>query len=321
MFSDITLHQLRVFLAVARTGSYSRAAEILFLSQPGVSMQIKALERSIGQALFVKDGHALHLAAAGQELLRASESIFARLDETRQVLDELANGRRGTVRVGASTSVGIAVAPRALGAFHQAYPQVQIALDVVERFALARQLLADEIDLAIMGMIEDTTGLEVAAFLPNALVFVAAPHHPLAARRGIRFAELAGETFLVRATHPGARVDSDPPFHLERLFAAPGVALHVGMELRSAEALKQAVAAGLGIGVMPLDALAVELAVGQLVVLDVRGFSIRRHWSLVRRNRGHHSATARTLWDFLLSYRDALARQASATSYGTETAG
>src|SRR5579883_1481204 len=103
----LNLHQLRIFQTVAQQRSYSRAAELLYLSQPGVSLQVKALERSIGLPLFEKVGRTLRLTEAGSELLAYSERIFALMDETQLVLEELSGARRGTVKVGASTTAGI----------------------------------------------------------------------------------------------------------------------------------------------------------------------------------------------------------------------
>ncbi len=299
MFMDINLHQLRIFQAVARHRSFSRAAEQLFLSQPGVSLQVKALERHVGLPLFEKTGRAVGLTEAGRELLRYSERIFALLEETQVVMEELAGGRRGAIKLAASTSAGIYVVPPALGAFHRRYPQVQLALDVLNRFTAQERLFENEVDLAVMGLIEDAHDLEVAEFVPNELVVIAAPGHPLAGRGAIPFEALAAETFLLREVRSGTRVDT------ERLFAARGLPLRVGMELRSSGATKQAVAAGLGISIIPLAAIELELATGRLVTLDVAGFPIRRHWSLVRRCGKRHSAAAVALWEFFLAYRDA----------------
>jgi LysR family transcriptional regulator, low CO2-responsive transcriptional regulator len=310
MFMDITLHQLRIFRAVARHRSYSRAADALCISQPGVSLQVRALERHVGLALFARRGRAVELTEAGRALLDYGERVLALLDEAQVACEELAGGRRGAIRVAASPSAGIYVVPPALGAFHRAAPAVQLSLDVVDRFTARERLLTDEADLAVMGLLEDTAGLEVVPFVPNDLVVIASPRHPLVPREGIAFEELAGESFLVREAWSGTRVDT------ERLFAAPGVPLRVGMELRSSGAIKQAVAADLGIAIMPLAALELELVTGRLVILDVRGFPVRRYWKLVRRAGKHHPAAAAALWDFLLAHRDALAGAEGAAGRG-----
>jgi DNA-binding transcriptional LysR family regulator len=300
----LNLHQLRIFQTVAQQRSYSRAAELLYLSQPGVSLQVKALERSIGLPLFEKVGRTLRLTEAGSELLAYSERIFALMDETQLVLEELSGARRGTVKVGASTTAGIYIVPSALGAFHRQNPRVKLTLDVVNRFNVQERLLNDEIDMAVMGLIEDTDDLEVAEFVPNELVVIASPRHRLAGVKHIPLEELSKEIFLLREAGSGTRTD------VERIFLGQGVTLHVGMELRSSGAIKQAVTADLGIAIMPLRALELELMAGRLVILDVEGFPVRRHWSLVRRQGRHLSATALALWNFLLMYRNEAMRVA-----------
>jgi DNA-binding transcriptional LysR family regulator len=293
----MNLHQLEIFRAVAERGSVSRAAEALFLSQPGVSLQIKALEKSLGLHLFEKHGRSLRLTEAGHELLKYSERIFALLDETRQVMEELGGAKRGTVKVAASTTAGIYVVPPALGAFHRANPQVKLTLDVVNRITAQERLLNDEVDLAVMGLIEHPQDLEVAAFAPNELVVIAAPDHPLTRRRQIPLEALAGETLLLREQGSGTRTD------VEALLAQRGINVSVMMELRSSGAIKQAVTAGLGVAVMPLGALELELLTQRVAVLDVVGFPVMRSWSLARRPGRRLSAAAEALWQFLLAYR------------------
>jgi DNA-binding transcriptional LysR family regulator len=295
---DLNLHQLRIFRAVATHRSFSRAAAELYLSQPGVSQQVKALERSAGLPLLEKVGRGVRLTEAGNELLAYSERIFALLDETRLVLEELGGARRGSVKVAASTTAGIYIVPAALGAFHRRNPEVKLTLDVVNRFNVQERLLGDEVDMAVMGLIEDAHDLDVAEFVPNELVVIAPPGHSLARRACISLDDLGRETFLLREAGSGTRTD------VERLFSSRGVPLRVGMELRSSGAIKQAVAADLGISIMPHSALELELATGRLVTLDVEGFPVHRHWSLARRAGRHLSATALALWNFLLAYRD-----------------
>jgi len=294
----MNLHQLRIFATVAQQRSYSRAAEMLILSQPGVSLQVRALEKSLGTPLFEKTGRGLRLTEAGAELLTYSERIFGLLDETQAVIEELGAARRGAVRVGASTTAGIYIVPRALGGFHRQNPVVKLTLDVVNRFTVADRLLRDEVDLAVMGLIEDAHDLEVERFVNNELVVIASPRHPLAQRRLIPLHDLANESLLLREAGSGTRTD------VERIFAAQDIPLHIGMELRSSGSIKQAAAADLGIAVIPLHAIELELLAKRLIVLDVEGFPVRRYWSLARRSGRRLSAAANALWAYLLAYRD-----------------
>jgi DNA-binding transcriptional LysR family regulator len=298
------LHQLRIFQTVAQQRSYSRAADALYLTQPGVSLQVKALEKSIGLPLFEKSGRTLRLTEAGKELLAYSERIFAIMDEADAVLEDLGGGRRGTVKIAASTTAGIYVVPGVLGAFHRQQPNVKLTLDVVNRFTVQERLLNDEVDMAVMGLIEDTHDLEVAEFVPNELVVIASPRHRLAGVKNISLEELTREVFLLREAGSGTRTD------VERLIHGKGAQIRVGMELRSSGAIKQAVAADLGIAIMPLRALELELMAGRLVILDAAGFPVRRYWSLVRRRGRRTSASALALWNFFLVYRDEAMRVA-----------
>lgn len=241
---------------------------------------------------------------AGRELLAYSERIFAIMDEAQLVLEDLGGGRRGAVKMAASTTAGIYIVPTVLGAFHRQNPSVKLTLDVVNRFTVQERLLNDEVDMAVMGLIEDAHDLEVAEFVPNELVVIASPRHRLVGVKNIPLEELTKEVFLLREAGSGTRTD------VERLILGKGASVHVGMELRSSGAIKQAVAADLGIAIMPLRALELELMAGRLVILDAAGFPVRRHWSLVRRRGRRPSASALALWNFFLLYRDEAMRVA-----------
>jgi len=294
----MNLQQLRTFRVVAQQRSYSRAAQLLYLSQPGVSLQVRALEQSIGMPLFERSGRQLRLTEAGVALLEYADRILSLVDESQQALEELGNARRGIVRVAASTTAGIYIVPRALGGFHRQNPGVRLTLDVVNRFTVADRLLRDEVDVAVMGLIEDAHDLQVEPFLPNELVVIASPRHPLAQRKHIAVSELANETLLLREQGSGTRTD------IERMFAKGQLVMRLGMELRSSGAIKAAVAADLGIAIIPLHAIELELLAKRLVTLNVEGFPIRRDWSIARRAGRRLSAAANALWDYLLLYRD-----------------
>ncbi len=294
----MNLQQLRTFRVVAQQRSYSRAAQLLYLSQPGVSLQVRALEQSIGMPLFERSGRQLRLTEAGVALLDYADRILSLVDESQQALEELGNARRGIVRVAASTTAGIYIVPRALGGFHHQNPGVRLTLDVVNRFSVAERLLRDEVEVAVMGLIEDAHDLQVEPFLPNELVVIAPPRHPLARRKVVTVADLANETLLLREQGSGTRTD------IERMFAKGQLSMKLGMELRSSGAIKQAVAADLGIAIIPLHAIELELLAKRVVTLNVEGFPIRRDWSIARRAGRRLSAAANALWDYLLLYRD-----------------
>lgn len=310
---DLSLHHLRAFESVARHRSFSRAAAELRLSQPAVSLQIKALERTIGMPLFEQIGRKIYLTPAGRELHPYAKRLLALHDETALVLEELRGQRRGSIKVSASTTAGIYVVPRLLGGFHRLYPAVHVSLEVANRFTVQERLEENQVDLAVMGLIENDQALEVAAFAPNELVVIASPRHPLAGQRNIPFAALEGETFLIREPRSGTRAD------MERLFAERGISIRVGMELGSIGAIKQGVAADLGIAIMSKQAITLELQTQTLVTLDVEGFPIRRQWYVVHLKGKHLSHAARALRSYLLTSQQAAAHEPTGGAAAAES--
>jgi DNA-binding transcriptional LysR family regulator len=271
----VTLRQLTLFESVARHLSYTQAAEELHLSQPAVSMQVGQLESAVGLPLFEKLGRRIHLTEAGRELLHYARAVHRQLQEAEEVLAGLKGGTRGRLRVAVATTVSH-FATRLLAQFTKAYPGISFALDVTNRRSLLDQLAANETDLVIMGKPPEEAQLEALPFMKNPLVVAAADEHPLLQRQGpIALADIADEVFVVRERESGTRIA------MERFFAERGIEFRAGMEMTSNEAIKQAVEAGLGLGIVSVHTLELELEAGRLKVLDIEGFPILRHWYLV----------------------------------------
>ncbi|MBU1224274.1 MAG: LysR family transcriptional regulator [Gammaproteobacteria bacterium] len=289
----LTLRQFRVFDAVARHLSFSRAAEELHLSQPAVSMQVKGLEDIVGLPLTEQLGKKIFLTEAGREVLHASQAITARLNDLQHNLAQLRSIDTGRLNI-ASTSTVNAVATDILARFRGRHPGVSIHLDVSNRAEALDQLVGNRIDLAIMGQVPDGLGLEATRFMDNPLVVIAAPDHPLARKKRISVRELASESFLVREAGSGTRGA------MERFFAARGLEIQSSMEMSSNEAIKQAVQAGLGLGILSLQTLEMELALKRLAVLKVEGFPIMRHWYIVHRADKRLSPVAQAFKEFVL---------------------
>ena len=271
----INLHQLSTFQAVAEECSYMRAAERLHFSQPAVSAQIRQLETSIGVKLFDKIGHKTHLTLAGEELYRYSQKIFALIDETLETMEALRSPDHGRLSVGADTTVGTYVVPHLLGKFHNLYPHVEITLEVVNRRYLVDALISNRIDMVIMGKIPTEVPVFWAPFEPNELVLIAPPTHRLAGIPNVPFAELAREHFLLREAGSGTRAA------LEEAFQDADLPLQVSMQVGNNSAIKQSVAAGLGVALISRVAINAELETKRLVMLDVEGFPIMLQWRLV----------------------------------------
>lgn len=289
----LTLRQFRVFEAVARHLSFSRAAEELHLSQPAVSMQVRGIEVILGLPLTEQLGKKIFLTEAGREVLHASQAITARLDDLQANLAQLQGIDSGRLNLAVTSTVN-AVATDILVRFRGRHPGVSIHLDVSNRESVLEQLAANRIDLAIMGQVPDGLELEATRFMDNPLVVIAPPDHPLTRKKKVSVRDLASESFLVREAGSGTRGA------MERFFAARGLEIRSSMEMSSNEAIKQAVQAGLGLGILSLQTLEMELAMKRLVVLEVEGFPIMRHWYIVHRADKRLSPAALAFKEFVL---------------------
>ncbi|SEK86678.1 LysR family transcriptional regulator [Ectothiorhodospira marina] len=289
---NFTFRQLKAFEAVARHLSYTRASEELHLTQPAVSMQIKQLEEHVGLPLFEQIGKRIHLTDAGRELYHYSCAIAAQLAEVEMVLDEMKGLRRGHLTIAAASTANYFV-PRLIAAFCKRHQGVSVTLEVTNREELLNLLAINAMDLAIMG--QPPTSEPIAhPFMDNPLVIIAPPDHPLAGERNIPLSQLSGECFVMREKGSGTRGAA------ERFFAEHGVALRAAQQMHSSEAIKQAVEAGMGLGVLSMHTLEMELLLNRLVVLDVEGFPIRRHWYVVYPRGKRFSQVGQAFLDFTL---------------------
>lgn len=270
----VTLKQLRALAAVMRSGSFAGAAEILHVTPPAVTVQMRQLEEAAGLPLVERLPEGIRVTAAGREVLAAVERIELALEDCRQALDSLGTAGRGEVAVGVISTAKY-FAPRALAAFLKRHPGLSLKLWIGNRREIIEALAAGRIDVAVMGRPPEDLAVRQTAIGAHPHVIIAAPDHPLAARAGLVPADLSGETFLLREQGSGTRI------LMERLFAAHGVQAEVGQEIGSNETIKQAVMAGLGLAFISAHTVAAELADGRLVTLDVAGLPILREWYVV----------------------------------------
>ena len=294
-----SLHQLRIFHAVARHGSFARAAEALHLSPPTLSLQVKQLAESVGQALFDQLGKKIFLTPAGHALLEACQDIERRMEALSQDLAALQGVEKGSLKVAILTSAKYTV-PKLLGGFCVAHPGIDVALYVSNRESLLQRLAANQDDLYIMG--EPPEQLEVASelFAENPLVLVAPPAHCLVGQRKLSPKRLASEPFILREPGSGTRRTT------ERFFAAHGITLRNRLEVASTEAIKQTVAGGLGLAVVSATTIASELALGTLSQLDVQGFPLLRNWYVVHAKGKRLTAVAAAFKAWLHEHRSTI---------------
>ncbi len=289
-----TLRQLQVFEAIVRLGSFTRAAEELFLTQPTVSMQIRKLTEAIGLPLFEHVGRNVEPTEAGLELYDACRTMFESLANLEMKVSDLKGLKRGRLRMGVITTAKY-LAPEILGEFSQLYPGIDLALKVTNRENIIARMHANEDDLYIMGQApEDELDVEAFTFAPNPLVVMAPRNHPLVGKKNVPLAAVAKEPFIIREPGSGIR---DATF---RAFDAKGLRPNVRMELGSNEAIKHAVAAGLGLSVLSLHTLTLEGTEGPVAILDVEGFPILRNWYLVYPKGKELSLVARTFLEFAI---------------------
>jgi len=298
----ITLRHLQVFESAARLAGFTRAAEELHLSQPAVSMQIRQLEEQAGMALFDQIGKKIHLTDAGRTLYRHAQDILAQVQEAQLELEEMRGVRRGQLNITVASTANY-FAPRLLATFCQRYPGVKVSLDVSNREHILTQLSESDKDLAIMGQTPEESNLVAHPFMDNPLVVIAAPDHPLVHERAIAPARLSEESFISREPGSGTRMAA------ERFFDAAGIRLATAMEMSSNEAIKQAVQAGLGLGVVSIHTLEMERAMGRMAILEVQGFPIMRHWYVVHRPAKRFSAVAQAFLDFVMTEAGSLLAQ------------
>ena len=270
---NLTLRQLKIFEAVARHLSFTKASEELHLTQPAVSMQIKQLEQATGVPLFELVGKRVYLTEAGQELQRYSRSIAMLLTEAEQVFEEMKGLRRGRLTITVASTANYFV-PRLWATFRKRHPDVSVSLDVTNREGLIRALAENQADLVIMGLPPEGLDLVAESFMPNPLVVIAPTHHALAGHIDIAVRALEDEEFVLREQGSGTRQAA------EHFFAAHDMALRPRLELGSNEAVKQAVAGGLGLSVLSAHALAHAADEG-IAVLQVVDTPVMSQWQVV----------------------------------------
>ena len=290
---SMTLRQLRTFKTVADLKSFSLAAVQLRLSQPSVSYQVKELEAALGLPLLDRLGKRVHLTEAGSVLYSYVRRTLDVLDEAGLALEEMRGIKRGNLRVGASTTVGIYLLPAALGAFKKLHPGLVISLEIGTRARVQEQVLNNELDLAVVGPALKDPDLAILPFVSDELVVVAPAGHKLAGRKGLALKDLVDQPFVMREPASGSR------WSLEKAARKAGAKLNVAMELGSNGAIKHAVESGLGLAVLSRYACDLELSSRRLVELDVRGFPIRRDWNIVHLRRRRLPASVMAFIEFL----------------------
>jgi len=290
--SRLTFRQLQVFKAVYDLRSYSQAGDLLGLTQPAVSSQIRQLEQGLNMPLFEYIGRRLHTTAAGERLIEAVRGIFTEVADLQTDLAALEGRVAGELRLVAVNTAQYVV-PYLLRAFLDLNPEVQIKVTVVNRANAIERLSNNSDDLVIMGMVPEGRPLTSLPFLDNELVPVIPTGHPLSGRNKIPADEFLASQLLMRESGSGSRLALEVHCQAARLKRPEG------MELGSNDAVKHAVLAGLGVAVLPRLSILSELHLGALEVADVQGFPLRRSWCLVYPANKHLTPSSRAFVDYI----------------------
>ena len=290
---NLTFRQLRLFLALADTGSVSAAARALHVTQPTASMQLKEITQSIGMPVYEVVGKRVFLTEAGRELAESARAIAGEWEALRQKFDAMRGLTRGRLRV-ALVNTAQYFMPRLLGGFCQQHPEIDISLQVLNRDGVVARLRDNLDDLYIMSMPPVDIELDDDVFMPNPLLLVASAAHPFAKKRKLAIEKLSAERFILRESGSGTRMAT------EQLFSAQGFRPGLRMELGSNEAIRQAVAAGLGVAVLSRHALDSGQNSDEVVPLDVQGFPLHSQWHVVSPKGKRLSPIASVFRDHLL---------------------
>lgn len=291
---NATLHQLKVFEAVARHSSFTRAAEELFLTQPTVSMQVKQLSKTVGLPLFEQVGKRLYLTPAGKELFATCRDLFDRISQFEIAIADLKGLKQGCLRIAVVTTAKYVI-PRILGPFCHRYPGIDISLTVTNHQYVLDSLNDNRDDLYILSQLPEDSDAVAHPFMENPLVVLAPRSHPLVHEKNIPLKRISEEPFIMREPGSGTRKT------VQKLFDSEGLPMKVKLDLGSNEAIKQAIVGGLGISVLSKHTLALEGLNNQLAILDVEGFPIERHWYVVHPSGKQLSAIAQAFFDYLLT--------------------
>ena len=293
---DFDLLDLRLFHAVAREGSITRAAEAQHLSLAAASARIKALEKQAGAPLLYREARGVRLTPPGEALLHHARAILRQTEQLRSELREYGRGLRGHVRIQANTTAVTDILPEVLPGFLQANPKVNVELQEKQNSAIALGVLAGDADLGIVSSRIDVPGLRAIHFSTDRLVLVVPRGHRLARRKGVAFADTLDEA------HVGMHANSTLRDHLAKVTAEMGKPLHLRVELSSFDAICRMVGAGVGIGVVPEMSARRNLEAMQLVQVELTDdWRVRERYVLVREGEAL-AAYAQALVDALVKF-------------------
>lgn len=291
---ELDLHYLKLFNVLAAELSFSKAAHILYISQPALSMQIKKMEKEMGFKLFAKSGKSVYLTENGKTLYEYTKKIFSLVEEAEACLYKKNTNVSGTITIGASNTPGTYILPRILGEFMEKYPQVNSSLHIASTFEIERLIFENKIDFAVNGGdIPYSNQIYVEKLAEDEMIFIASPFSAFAEKEFAEPHELAGSRFIAHENN--SQLYRMAVSILESL----DIPINITMSLGNIDAIKQAVSANLGISAVPRSAACVELNRRTLRQIILKGQRWVYPYNLIYYRNRHHSNAARGLMDMV----------------------
>jgi len=289
--------QLKIFSALVESGSFSRVATALNLSQPTISFQINGLEKEIGARLFERSTKRLRLTAEGKLLYEYAKRILALEGKIKEEINSCRGLKKGELGIGASNIPGVYILPELLGGFKKKYPGIKIDLKIMDTQQILAQVLENKVDLGVVGSMTKDPRLAFERFCKDELVLIASNKSQLAKKGYISIKELKEMPFILREQGSGTREVIRENLVKKDIRLLD---LSVEMQLGNNEAVKKAVAAGLGVSFVSEFSIGQELKLGLLKIIPVENFSIHRFFYIVRYSDNLSSA-AEALRSFMLA--------------------
>jgi len=278
MVGKMELRELRSFCAVIETGSFTKAAKVVHLTQPTVTLQIQALEDDLGVCLFNRSARERILTEKGKAFYGYAKKIIALCDEAVQAISDVGNIAKGTLRVGASTTVGEYILPSELASFKGIYPCVEIFLKIGDSLEIIEDVIKGALEIGIVGTKIKRNELTFKDFIHDDLVLIVSSDHPWASKGKISLDQLKEEPFLIRIESSGTRITLEG--ELEKV-GLKKEDLNVIMSLGNTEAIKRGVISGIGVSIVPKIAIENELKLNLVKEIKIEGIALSMNFYIV----------------------------------------
>ena len=278
------IRQLRAFIAIAESGTFTAGAVRVHVTQAAISMQIRQLETEIGARVFVRAPRHVILTEAGEQLLHRARQILREHDAALEEIAELAGAERGRLRIGSASAMVLTdQLPRILKELRNQHPRAEISVTSGTSESLVEQIVAGELDIAFVSLPVDVRGVQTERLSEDQLVAIASPRHKLAKQKTISAYTLAGERLIL-----GERGGNTRRL-IDQFFAQAGVTLKIAMELSRQAAIRRMVEEDMGVGIVPLQSVNDEVEKGRLVRWWIEGAAINWQLGLAQLTAGYES--------------------------------